>query len=197
MKIREICIFATVKKLITIVVLCSLLIPFQGSAQEIEPEVKPWKIASLNGLSHTGLSTSLCIGYEHNRWKIFAGPRLALSEAYLPSEGPWGAAVSWQLMTSATEKKFYSFFNTDYQVTFQRSFCSGSDCEQKTNYTQEFSAGYGMGWKISPSFDLFNAVYFGFYREDFYNFREDNRFTNYGFNSLIRVGLSYTIPWTP
>ena len=144
--------------------------------------------SAVTSLSYTGFNFSLGVRAEKDKFSAYLGPKLVLSDSYLATEGPFGLAGSFFFFPNGRDRKFSSFANFDYQVNFQKAFCPTGNCSAKTNFTHEYTLGYGFVYQVKRV-GLMNAINIGRYSENFYNQLTLQRFKNSGYNTLIKIGV--------
>ncbi|MEM7102496.1 MAG: hypothetical protein AAF502_05125 [Bacteroidota bacterium] len=142
----------------------------------------------MTSLSYTGFNFSLGVTAEKDKFSIYVGPKLTLSDSYLVTDGPFGFSSSFFFFPNGRDRKFSSFINFDYQVNFQKAFCPTGTCSRKTNFTHEYNLGYGFVYQVKRV-GLMNAINIGRYSENFYNQLTQQRFKNSGYNTLIKIGV--------
>ncbi len=150
-----------------------------------------WGFQINNTLSYTGFSNALLGVVSKNDFQLYAGPRLLTSDAYLPTEGPWGinSGVSWFFTRG---EKMHAKANLDYQVVFLEPYNPHNLPEKGRNATHEFNISYGFTYFFLQNFGVGNSIGFGRYLERFHDLQENVTRTYSGYSGLIRVHLHYS-----
>lgn len=145
-------------------------------------------LALKNSISHSGFSTGL-------QYKIFTkkivtgiGVKTEIDRNSGIASGPIGITSDVEFIVS-TARKIDSYFNLDYQILFVEKDCGTDECASKKDRIHEYTAGYGIRWKISPSFSITNRVNIGRYTESLYSEFQRNYIKFSGYNSMVMLGM--------
>ncbi len=176
------------KRLLTSILL--LLCILSATAQEVV-EKKPItkSVAFASSLSYTGFNIALGVGIHHPKWTLFLGPKLSLTQSALPAEGASGVATNFRYFPTGKEQRWNGFINLDYQLQLSSPDCRFASCEEKTAYTHEYSAGYGLLWKTSEKIHIANSINLGLYNRNLYNHYLNVRENFGGYNTVFRLSV--------
>jgi hypothetical protein len=141
-------------------------------------------------LSYTGFNSHAAFSISYNKNTLLIGPRLVLSDMYLPSKGPWGIYLAYRRNVLESQK-VSSFAGIDYHTTYMRPYNPQNISIRKYNAINELALSYGFMYNLSSRFSLGNSIGLGAYREKYYDVLEERKSTRIGFTKLIKLFVHY------
>lgn len=186
------------KCLIFVTVLC---FPFILKSQDTKSEKnencdrfgcpQSWSFLSSVDLTYTGYSTVLALEYEKNKISFYAGPKISLTQTYIPGRGPWGGNSGFRYLFLTNHDRWRFFFNVDYQLAFYSAFKQAGEKGSKKNFIHELNFGYGVRFKISERLYVAQSIGMGKYFESYYSYKTDTRARYSGYDALLRLVVKY------
>jgi hypothetical protein len=147
-----------------------------------------WRFGLETGfsISYSGFSQNVCLVAQSGKNTIYLGPRINLTQSYLPERGVWGLSIGIRhnFIRSNTIK---SFLNIDYQNTFMRPHLQ----ESSFNSIHEFNYSYGFFYRINSNINIGNMIGFGRYWEIYKGHFNSNALLFSGYSGLIRAIIQY------
>lgn len=145
-------------------------------------------IETASSLSYSGFNQSLTILITSEKNSIYFGPKISLSNYYLPLFSIYGINSGIR-STFAQSGQLKAFFNIDYQNSLSNT--NSPSKKIKFNVIHEFNFSYGINYNLSKHCSLGNSIGFGRYLE-FYNDIDENRKIIYqGYSGLLKIFIQY------
>lgn len=167
--------------------------PLLAIAQPEEP-VKTWRwgLEWSSSLSYTGLGSGLTGQWQQGRHLAYAGPRLLVSDSYVPGQGPWGLQLGYQYHW-VREGRWQSFVNIDYQLSWYQPYNPQQLPVSGRNRVHEFHLAYGIQYQLGPPLYLGSTLGVGGYLEQLLDVRENQRRSYRGYSNLLRLFVRYVL----
>ena len=118
------------------------------------------------------------------------GPKISLSDSYLPSQGPWGVHAGYRLLLPG-QSKLRSFTSLEYQVVFLTPHNPNNLDIKGTNKIHEIHFSYGIQYRVWKNLVIGNSMGAGVYFERFINTLTGNRNSYDGFDGQFRLFAQY------
>ena len=143
------------------------------------------------GLSYTGLNINLAYTLAWSDNLFFLGPKLTVSDSYLPSRGPWGIHAGYRRLLPG-QSKLRTFAAFDYQVVFLEPFDPNNLDVKGKNEIHELILSYGIQYNLWKNVIIGNSMGAGVYFERFIDSVSGERTKFDGFNGQFRLFAQYT-----
>jgi len=158
-------------------------------AQE-EKEILKTGIELGTGLSYSGIQTNLAFVGFYKGNEFYLGPKITVTNAYLPQNGPWGIQGGYRRILISKEK-LTSFVNLDYQLAFRKPYNPTQLVVNTWNRIHEFHLHYGFTFKVFNRFYIGNQIGIGAYLEKNIDLIEDIQRSFSGFSSQFKLFFQY------
>ncbi len=143
-------------------------------------------------LCYSGININLA--YTLN-WKedntIFVGPKIAVSDSYLPSKGPWGIHLGYRRLLPG-QSKFRAFATFDYQLVFLKPYNPNNLDINGNNEIHEIILSYGIQYRIWKNLIIGNSMGGGLYFERFFDSVIGTKNSYAGFDAQLRLFAQYS-----
>ncbi len=144
-----------------------------------------------SGFSYTGLNVNLAYTLAWGNNTAFLGPKITVSDSYIPTKGPWGIHAGYRRLLPG-QSKFRSFASFDYQVVFLEPY-NPNDLDVKgKNETHELFLSYGIQYQVWKNLILGNSIGTGAYIERFIDTVTGDKKNYNGFNGQFRFFAQYS-----
>lgn len=137
-----------------------------------------------SSLTYAGLSSALLYNFSIQKHRIYGGPRLLLSDSYLPFRGPFGGRIGYQYIVLQNER-WRSGAGIDYQFVLSRPFRSDDGLQS----IHEYHVSYGFSFRLLKRWWINTDLGAGFYLEELGT--KSNRQSFTGFSNLINLSVRY------
>ncbi|HET6245708.1 MAG: hypothetical protein H0V01_04160 [Bacteroidetes bacterium] len=139
-------------------------------------------------LSYTGFNQSLVILIKSEKNSFYLGPKISLSNYYMPLSSIWGInmGIRHDFAQAGTLK---AFFNIDYQNSLFRP--NGFSEKIKYNIIHEFNASYGLHYNLFKGLSIGNSIGFGRYLEFYHDIIENRKNIYQGYSGLLKIHMNY------
>jgi hypothetical protein len=127
-------------------------------------------------------------------WKentIFAGPKITISDSYLPSKGPWGIHVGYRRLLPGLSK-WRAFATFEYQLVFLEPYDPNDLDIKGKNEIHEFFLSYGIQYLVWRNLIIGNSMGAGVYVERFIDTLTGSKNSYDGFNGQFRLFAQYS-----
>ena len=119
------------------------------------------------------------------------GPKITLSDSYLPSRGPWGIHAGYRRLLPG-QSKWRTFATLEYQVVFLEPRNPNNLDINGKNEIHELFFSYGIQYQIWKNLIIGNSIGAGVYFERFIDSLTGNRNTYNGFDGQVRLFAQYS-----
>lgn len=161
-------------------------------AQEGERSAKFRSGFELGGaFCYTGLNMNLAYSLAWRENTFFLGPKITLSDSYIPTRGPWGIHAGYRRLFPG-EGNFRTFVSFDYQLVFLEPFNSNNFNVNGKNEIHELLLSYGIQLRVWKNLIIGNSIGAGVYFERFAVSISDSKNTFEGFNGQFRLFAQYS-----
>lgn len=144
-----------------------------------------------SAFSYTGLNVNLAYTLAWGDNTAFVGPKITISDSYIPSEGPWGIHLGYRRLLPG-QSKFRTFASVDYQLVFLEPYNpNGKDVNGK-NEIHELFLSYGIQYRFWKNLIIGNSMGAGVYIERFIDSITGNKRFYNGYNGQIRLFAQYS-----
>ena len=178
---------------IVIVLLSFICFSQKIKAQSLSNIDSLWKYGVEAGsiLSFTGVNLRVNFLMIKNKNEFYIGPKLAISDSYLPLKGPWGLSAGYRRNVLEKER-WKSFVNLDYQIVFIKPYNPRNLEVNGINTIQELFIAYGFEFRIAKDFTIGQLIGGGGFLEKTIDVSEGktNRIVNY--SGLLSFFVNYT-----
>lgn len=178
-------------KTILIIFSCLIFCITTSAQEDLESSKLKSGIELGSGFCYTGLNVNLAYSLAWKENTIFVGPKITLSDSYLPSRGPWGIHVGYRRLLPG-QSKLRTFATLEYQVVFLEPRNPNNLDIKGKNETHEIFLSYGIQYQIWKNLILGNSMGAGVYFERFIDSLTGNRNTYSGFNGQVRLFAQYS-----
>ena len=144
-----------------------------------------------SGFSYTGLNVNLAYTLAWGDNTAFIGPKITVSDSYLPTEGPWGIHAGYRRLLPG-QSRFRTFASFDYQVVFLEPYNPNNLEVKGKNEIHELFISYGIQYRVWENLIIGNSMGAGIYIERFIDVVAGGNNTYDGFNGLFRFFAQYS-----
>ncbi len=170
-----------------------LLLPavLQGYGQDTGKRIQA-DAAIAAGFSHTGYHTSLLFPVHYGRHTVYAGPKILLTESYLPFRNIWGihAGYAYRVLQQG---RWQADAGVDYQCSFYKPYSITGN--NRYNRVQEIYFLLGLAYRIRPEGRIGIKLQLGsgLYADTWHDLVEGRKRTGLGRASTGRFTVSYKL----
>lgn len=145
------------------------------------------RLSVAGGISRSGINTYVTLGTSFGRHTLYIGPKLVVSQTYLPGTLVWGGTAGYTYGILA-QRRWATQFNLDYQNAIYPSALAPS----QTNYIHELGASLMLTYSPVPRF-LYLSLSFGGagYMENYYSGVTADRASGMGITPSLRLWLTF------
>lgn len=147
-----------------------------------------WALETASSLSYSGFNQSLVVIITSDKNSIYFGPKISLSNYYLPLYSIYGINSGIR-STFAQSGRLKAFFNLDYQNSFSKTNKPSKTI--KFNTIHEFNFSYGIHYNFSEQFSIGNSIGFGRYLEFYNDIKENRKIIFQGYSGLLKFFIQY------
>ena len=162
-------------------------------AQTRPDSIALWKYGLETGgsISFTGLNLKMnfLMSKGPNEW--YVGPKLVLSDIYLPTQGPWGLIVGYR-RNLLNNKRLKSFVNLDYQITFLKLYNPLNLPVSGMNNIHELFLTYGFQYQLNPHISVGQFIGGGGVLEKSIDISEQKTNRVLGYSGVFGLFVNYT-----
>ena len=181
----------TKRMLFLVVLIVGCFGRINAQAQSETTAQNQWSVAQQSAVSFIGLHTAVLGQWNKQRWQVYLGPKLQLSQSDGLGNGTWGITAGTRFITGhSANQKLHSFVSAQTQFTFADGGCS-QDCPFELQLINEgfFIFGYQYDW--GKHFFLSGGMGIGYQLEsvELQGFDSPQRFTD--INGTITFGFGY------
>ena len=142
-----------------------------------------------SSLSYSGFNHNISILIMSEKNSFYAGPKISLTNFYLPFQSFWGINTGIR-HDFAQLQKLKTFFNIDYQNMLIRT-ARISGVKRKFNTIHEINFSYGIQYQIFKKISVGNSIGFGRYFEFYNDLTQNRRLIFKGYNGLLKLFVQY------
>ena len=142
-----------------------------------------------SSLSYSGFNHNISILIISEKNSFYAGPKISLTNFYLPFQSFWGINTGIRHDFARTQK-LKAFFNIDYQNMLIRTSRISGD-KRKFNTIHEINFSYGIQYNILKKISVGNSIGFGRYFEFYNDFTQNRRVIFKGYSGLLKLFVQY------
>jgi hypothetical protein len=149
-----------------------------------------WKVGieTSTSISYSGLNQILAATINYKENTFYIGPKISLSQSYLPGRGIWGSNAGISHII-ASKGKTNAFINVDYQNSIMKPFEGVNS--SKYNFIHEVNFSYGIQFRFIRHLLIGNQIGFGRYWEIYHDLNSKKTFFYRGYSGLIKVIIHY------
>jgi hypothetical protein len=141
-------------------------------------------------LSYTGINAHLLGGTTIGDFEVYVGPKFIVSDQYLVTDQVISVNAGTRYIVLSGEK-WKSYFNFDFNITWMEAYESGASSSDTYNTLTEYYFGYGLSYKINPTFTVGNIMGYGKYVETFHNLAQDSTEEFSGMTGIVKFFIRY------
>lgn len=144
------------------------------------------------GFAHTGYHTSLLFPVHWGKHTAYAGPRILLTESYLPFRSIWGVHAGYNYRVLQQER-WQADAGIDYQCSFYKPYSLGGN--NRNNRVQEIYFLLGLAYRVRPESRIRIKLQLGsgLYADTWHDLVEGRKRTGLGRASTGRFTISYKL----
>lgn len=168
-----------------------LLAVFHGNSRAQSPSVHA-EAGVAAGFSHTGYHLSLLVPIHYGNHAAYGGPKLLLTESYLPYRNVWGIHMGYAYRI-LDQQRWKGDVALDYQCSFYRA--QGYNASDRHNRIQELHLMLGLSYHPHPEARTAMKLQLGsgLYADTWHDYTEDRKRTGMGRAAAARFTVSYTL----
>lgn len=174
----------------------SLLSVLPAAAQEKAPGVRNVVLGAglSSAISYTGINAYALADVQLGRHAFYAGPKLVLSDNYLPGKSSYGYDAGYSY-TAFASRHWVSTAGVDFQSSYYTPFNAKYFKEVKKNTVNELTFSLGMAYvfdksgRLSLGLNLGTGMFF----ERYQDLGQGTTNTNSGLTQMVRLNLHYNI----
>ena len=143
-----------------------------------------------SSFSFSGFSVQLSYVLNAGHHDFYLGPKLLISDSYLPTAGPFGGQLGYRYHWLESTK-LRSFINFDYQITLWKPYDPQDMGTNGLNRIHEIHLAYGIQFQLAEHWSIGNQLGVGTYVEQFIDVQEQETNSFSGFSSLVKGYVCY------
>ncbi|MBS1689893.1 MAG: hypothetical protein JSS96_14285 [Bacteroidetes bacterium] len=158
--------------------LAILLIAACSNAQSIERSNNMEAgISAASSFTYTGINSYLLLDARLGRHDLYAGPKIVLSDSYLPYKAIMGYDVGYNFF-ALTNARLSALVNLDYQISYYDPYNPNKvDIANRKNAINELFLSLGINYRLSRKsrFSVGLNLGTGVFLEKYYDVMELNK----------------------
>ena len=175
--------------------LLGLYIPFFSVGQSIQkPGTVSIGIAASSAFTYTGINSYLVVDGQWRNHTLYAGPKVVLSDNYLPGKPSFGLNIGYSYLLLACKHWTSSVF-INYESSYYRPYNAVLYDFNRKNRVDEFTGGLGLTYKFGNNgpFSISLNAGSGAFVEHFYDVIEGTKHSSSGISQSVRLSLHFKL----
>ena len=152
-------------------------------------------ISTSSSFTYTGINSYLLIDVNLGKNDIYAGPKLVISDSYIPYKAILGYDIGYNYIL-LSNGQLSALINLDYQVSYYDPYNPNNvDIANRKNTVNELFISLGISYRLSRKSRFAAVLYLGTgaFLEKYYDVVELNKNITTGLSQMARIGVRYNI----
>lgn len=181
-----------IAKLVSVILLAALCTSVQAQSHSSNFTLG---ISASSSFTYTGINSYLLLDANLGKHDIYAGPKLVISDSYLPYQAIMGYDVGYDYII-LSNSRLSALINLDYQVSYYDPYNPNNvDIANRKNTVNELFVSLGISYRLGRKsrFAAVLSLGTGAFVEKYYDVVALNKNITTGLSQMARVGIRYNI----